>query len=176
MSTHAHFLQVVSDEGEAPRLRLACTAPPDAFCRKRPKDDRETWDDDSDLEPGRKCLWVEWAEDGGWDTIQVEEEGVLLSVPVDVYYDEGPVISIAEHVEGERADAENADISPKLVDSPADEPTDAEVAAAARALDGYDSTVEGVVQDWAGLTEMSRQHYLGAARAALAAAREVSGR
>lgn len=123
-----HHLQVVSDEGEAPRLRLVCTAPPDAFCRKRPKDDRETWDHDSDLEPGRRCLWAEWAEDGGWDTIQVEEEGILLSAPIDIYYDEGPVISIATP-----------------------EPTGAEVTAATHALmDALDAEGAEVAgpEDW----------------------------
>lgn len=58
----------------------------------------------------------------------------------------------------------------------ADEPTDAEVRAAAEAMDGYDSAMEGVTQSWDDLTEMSQQHYLGSARAALVAAREVSGR
>ena len=44
------------------------------------------------------------------------------------------------------------------------EPTDAEVRAAAEAMDGYDSAVEGVTQSWDDLTEMSQQHYLGSAR------------
>ena len=56
------------------------------------------------------------------------------------------------------------------------EPTDAEVRAAAEAMDGYDSAVGGVIQSWDDLTEMSQQHYLGSARAALLAAREVAGR
>lgn len=149
-----HFLQVVSDEGEAPRLRLICTAPPDSLCRKRPTDDRETWNlDDPDLEAGHECCAVAWSE-ADWENLQTEEDGVLAYIPVNVeyVYDEGPSLTVV------------------------DGPTDAEVEAAARALDGYDSTVEGVVQDWEGLTELSRQHYLGAARAALVAARKAAGR
>ncbi len=173
-----HHLQLVSDEGEAPRLRLVCTAPPDAFCRKRPKEDRETWDNDSDLEPGRKCLWVEWAEDGGWDTIQAEEEGVLLSAPVDIYYDEGPVISIAEHVECERGDAGKADISPKLVDSSEGEPTDAEVKAAARAIDpeAWETDLSEERGADRHMIRGRRGQAVTLARAALVAAREVRGR
>lgn len=61
-------------------------------------------------------------------------------------------------------------------DQPSAEPTEAEIQAAARSLDGYDSTAEGITQSWGDLSEESQQHYLGAARAALVAAREVSGR
>ena len=55
-------------------------------------------------------------------------------------------------------------------------PTDAEVQAAAEAMEGYDSAVEGITSSWDDRTEMSQQHYLGSARAALLAAREVAGR
>ena len=61
-------------------------------------------------------------------------------------------------------------------DQPSAEPTEAEIRAAARAMDGYDSTVEGITQSWEDLSEDSQRNYLGAARAALVAAREVSGR
>ena len=62
----------------------------------------------------------------------------------------------------------NADIAPKLVDSPVGEPTDAEVAAGTRALmDTLDA--EGA--------ETARpEDWTTAVRAALVAAREVAGR
>lgn len=55
-----------------------------------------------------------------------------------------------------------------------DGPTDAEVRAAAEAMEGYDSAVEGITSSWDDLTEMSQQHYLGSARAALIASRKVA--
>jgi len=149
-----HFLQVVSDEGEAPRLRLICTAPPDSLCRKRPTGDRETWNlDDPDLEAGHECCAVEWSE-ADWENLQTEEDGVLAYIPVNVeyVYDEGPSLTVV------------------------DGPTDAEVQAAAKAMDGYDCAAAGIICDWDDLPEENRQLCLGSARAALVAAREVAGR
>lgn len=91
-----HYLQIVSYEGEAPSLRFVCTAPPDAPCRRRPDDDRESWDsDDPDLTSGHKCWVSEWVEDD-WDNLQVEVPGVLASIPVEAkyIYDEGPSLEV----------------------------------------------------------------------------------
>lgn len=137
-----HFLQVVSDEGEAPRLRLICTAPPDSLCRKRPTDDRETWNlDDPDLEAGHECCAVEWSE-ADWENLQTEEDGVLAYIPVNVeyVYDEGPSLTV-------------------LTD-----PTDAEIEAAAKIM------AEVTGEPRVGRFERTM------ARAALVAARKVSGR
>ena len=53
-------------------------------------------------------------------------------------------------------------------------PTDAEVQAAAKAMDGYDCAAAGIICDWDDLPEENRQLCLGSARAALVAARKVA--
>lgn len=156
-----HHLELFAEDGEI-RPRLTCTATPDAPCHMRPTDGREEWNyDDPDLTPGHDCWATEFIETAGdWpDGVYVETDGVLSSVDVEVSHEDGPIISLTSP-------------QPTLPD-PAD-PTDAEVRAAAEAMDGYESAVEGVTQSWDDLTEMSQQHYLGSARAALVAARKVS--
>lgn len=96
-----HYLAICTDDGE-PRLTLVCTAAPGADCRKRPKDanEREGWYmDDPDIEwVDGPCWAVEYAEDGGWETVQCEEGASFPRIPVSVVYDEGPVIApIAPH-------------------------------------------------------------------------------
>jgi hypothetical protein len=155
-----HHLELFAEDGEI-RPRLTCTATPDAPCRRRPLDpDQESWTDEDETTPGHECWAVEWAQDVVWDTVFVETDGVLSTVDVEVSYEEGVVVGLTPP-------------EPTLPD-PTD-PTYAEVRAAAEAMDGYDSAVEGVTQSWDVLTEMSQQHYLGSARAALVAARIARG-
>lgn len=64
----------------------------------------------------------------------------------------------AEHMEGEQA-----------------APTDAEIQAAAEGINDYEGGVDGGVSlAWDDLSALLQQHYLGTARAALVAAREVT--
>ena len=113
MSTH--HLQLFAEDGEI-RPRLTCTATPDSVCRRRPVDtDQESWTDEDETTPGHECWAVEWAEDGGWDTVTAAD-GILSSVDVEVTYDEGVVVDLAPP-------------QPTLPDLA--EPSDAEVRAAA---------------------------------------------
>lgn len=155
-----HHLQLVAEDGEI-RPRLTCTATPDSPCRRRPVDpDRESWTDADETTPGHECWAVEWAEDGGWETITAAD-GILSSVDVEVTYEEGVVVDLTPP-------------QPTLPDIAG--PTTAEVEAAARAMDAFDSAEEGVISPWEDLGSLSQAHYLGSARAALTEAREVSGR
>ena len=106
-----HYLQVVSYDGGDPSLRLMCTAPPDAPCRRRPVDPyQETW---TDTTPGHECWAVEWIEEDGWESVATETDGILFSIGVQVYYDEGPVIAAAEN-------ADIGDISAKEIEAAAE--------------------------------------------------------
>ena len=90
----SHYL-TISDDWDELRLKLVCTATPDAHCRMRPSDDRETWNDgDPDLTAGHECWAVEWAEMGGWETVAAAD-GVTTwpRIPVSVERDEGVVIA-----------------------------------------------------------------------------------
>lgn len=165
MSTH--HLQLFAEDGEI-RPRLTCTATPDAVCRRRPVDpdpDQESWTDEDETTPGHECWAVEWAEDDGWDTVTATD-GILSSVDVEVTYDGGPIISLTTP-------------QPTLPDLA--DPTDAEVRAAAEALDGHSwmtdpdegslcacGEVLAPSLEYAG--DAYRSHI---ARAALVAAREV---
>ena len=95
----SHYLTI--EEGfDGPRLALVCTATPDAPCRMRPDDDtRESWHHgDPDLTPGHPCWAVEWAEDGGWETVAAAGGATWPRIPVTVEYDEGVVIApVATH-------------------------------------------------------------------------------
>ena len=94
-----HYLTIEDDWDEL-RLKLVCTATPDAPCRMRPSDDtREEWrDDDPDLTPGHPCWAVEWAEEGGWETVASADDAKWPRIPVTVEYDEGVVIApVAPH-------------------------------------------------------------------------------
>ena len=156
MSTH--HLQLFAEDGEI-RPRLTCTATPDSVCRRRPVDtDQESWTDEDETTPGHECWAVEWAEDGGWDTVTAAD-GILSSVDVEVTYDEGVVVDLA---------------TPHQTLPDLAEPSDAEVQAAAWAIHVLEVAVEGFVQDWEDLDEASRQYYIGAARIVLLAARKVA--
>ena len=90
----SHYL-TISDDWDELRLKLVCTATPDAPCRMRPSDDRETWNyGDPDLTAGHECWAVEWAEMGGWETVAAAD-GVTTwpRIPVSVECDEGVVIA-----------------------------------------------------------------------------------
>ena len=86
-----------SDPHSAPRLVLVCTATPGSDCRKRPTDDRETWQfDDPDLADG-DCWAVDWIEAAGWDD-SVRNDGdpaLWPRIPVTVHYDEGVIVTPA---------------------------------------------------------------------------------
>lgn len=89
-----HWLAIDADWGE-PRLKLVCTAARGAYCRKRhPDPDVEEWlPDDSDLIDTDRCWAVEWAEDAGWESVQVEEGAEFPPIPVSVTCDEGPMLA-----------------------------------------------------------------------------------
>ena len=89
----SHYLTIDADWDEL-RLKLVCTATPDAPCRMRPSDDRETWhDDDPDLTAGHECWAVEWAEAGGWETVAAADGAQWPRIPVSVECDEGAIIA-----------------------------------------------------------------------------------
>ena len=156
MSTH--HLQLFAEDGEI-RPRLTCTATPDAPCRRRPVDtDQESWTDEDETTPGHECWAVEWAEDGGWDTVTAAD-GILSVVDVEVSYEDGPVISLAPP-------------QPTLPDLA--EPSDAEVRAATETFICEWNTA---VDDSPNATHGSVDEFVSPImRAALVAAREVSGR
>lgn len=162
-----HHLQLFAEDGEI-RSRLTCTATPDAVCRRRPVDpELESWTDEDETTPGHECWAVEWIETvGDWpDGSYVETDGILSSVDVEVSYEDGPIISLTTP-------------QPTLPDLAG--PTDAEVEAAARAIDP-DAWSSGITMTDNGMTPQGyrrkRQHDARTkARAALVAAREVSGR
>lgn len=89
-----HWLAIDADWGE-PRLKLVCTAARGAYCRKRhPDPDVEEWlPDDPDLIDTDRCWAVEWAEDAGWESVQVAEGAEFPPIPVSVACDEGPVLA-----------------------------------------------------------------------------------
>lgn len=89
-----HWLAIDADWGE-PRLKLVCTAARGAYCRKRHPDPVvEEWlPDDPDLIDTDRCWAVEWAEDAGWESVQVAEGAEFPPIPVSVACDEGPVLA-----------------------------------------------------------------------------------
>jgi len=93
-----HKLQIVEESGEV-SLKLVCSAVPGATCRRRPTDDREEWSvDDPDLVlVDGDCWAVEWVSAVGWeDAVRMGDgTGVVVSVPVDVGYEEGVLLSVA---------------------------------------------------------------------------------
>lgn len=94
-----HWLAIEQGIDFEPRLKLVCTAAPGAKCRLRPPDDREEWHlDDPDLVDSGTCWAVQWAEDGGWETIQCEDTEVeqFGRIPVTVSNDDGPVLHPVE--------------------------------------------------------------------------------
>lgn len=89
-----HWLAIDADWGE-PRLKLVCTATRGAYCRKRhPDPDVEEWlPGDPGLIDTDRCWAVEWAEDAGWESVQVEEGAEFPPIPVSVTCDEGPMLA-----------------------------------------------------------------------------------
>ena len=167
MSTH--HLQLFAEDGEI-RPRLTCTATPDSVCHRRPVDtDQESWTDEDETTPGHQCWAVEWAEDGGWDTVTAAD-GILSSVDVEVTCDEGVVVDLAPP-------------QPTLPDLA--EPSAAEVQAAVLEIEqheqwGYDE--DGFPHCECGASLVESEHDLGVvpslmahqARAALLAARKAA--
>ena len=50
-------------------------------------------DDDPDLTAGHECWAVEWAEDGGWETVAAADDVTWPRIPVSVECDEGVIIA-----------------------------------------------------------------------------------
>lgn len=94
MTDAVHHLAICDDMDEL-RLKLVCTATKGADCHKyHPDHTVETWDlDDPELLDGDRCNAVEWAEDGGWETVRAEDGAEFPMIPVHVTLDEGPVLS-----------------------------------------------------------------------------------
>ena len=94
----SHYL-TIEDTGDELRLALVCTATPDAPCRKRPSTDRESWhDDDDDLTSGHECWAVEYASEGGWETVVGAVGAQWPRIPVTVAYVEGVELApVAPH-------------------------------------------------------------------------------
>lgn len=99
--TIAHF-PGFADES---RLVLRCTAAPEAICRRRPVDgDLESWDSNTETTPGHECWAVEYASDGGMETLAYRGSRAKgefdYAGPVDVWFD-GDGVAWCEHVEAE---------------------------------------------------------------------------
>lgn len=94
MTDAVHHLAICDDMDEL-RLKLVCTATKGADCRKyHPDPTVEEWSlDDPDLLDGDICMAVQWAEDGGWETVRAEDGAEFPMIPVHVTLDEGPVLS-----------------------------------------------------------------------------------
>jgi len=92
-----HFLAINSDWDE-PRLKLVCTATKGADCHKQHPDPtvEAFYPDDPDLIDTDTCWAVEWAEDGGWETVAVKEGAEFPMIPVHITNDEGPVVEPIE--------------------------------------------------------------------------------
>lgn len=90
-----HYLRIHDDYDEI-RLALVCAAAPGSPCRLRPADGREEWTyADADLIDSGVCWAVEWADDGGWETVAAAE-GVtwpMIPVTVEYEYEMGPVVA-----------------------------------------------------------------------------------
>lgn len=89
MSDHA--IQVVAEGGELV-LRLVCTAPVGAPCRRRSPEGYGSKDDD--------CWAEEWASEAGWESVFAMEDGVWASVPVGISYDDGVDVTPAPPEKG----------------------------------------------------------------------------
>ena len=92
--THtSHYLRI--DDYDEIRLELVCAAAPGSPCRLRPADGREVWTyDDADLIDSGVCWAVEWADEGGWETIAAAEGVTWPLIPVTVECEfERPVVA-----------------------------------------------------------------------------------
>ena len=93
-----HFLKMVVDDGfQGPHVEFECEADRFAECRRRPVDkQQESWGPDDELDGGGHVCWIaEWIE-----AVDMSEcfpadpdvPEVVAEVPIEVIYDEGPVI------------------------------------------------------------------------------------
>ncbi|GAB2519643.1 hypothetical protein FB385_2669 [Paramicrobacterium agarici] len=94
----SHYVELVIEGGELHR-RFRCTAPADAWCRRRPPEpDAERWTHEEATEPGHECWAVEWVELAGIEDAITGADQVLASVPVSIVYDEGVAIELLGEV------------------------------------------------------------------------------
>lgn len=85
-----HYVELVIEGNELHR-NFRCTMPPNAACRRRPKDreGRESWTKEEATEPGFECWAAGWVEAVGIEgAIWCGEDQVLASVPVSIAYSE----------------------------------------------------------------------------------------
>ena len=94
-----HFLKMVLDDGfQGPHVEFECKADGFAVCRRRPIDDPEAeeWSAADQLDGGGHACWIaEWIEAVDMSECFPAEAGVpevVAEVPIEVGFDEGPVI------------------------------------------------------------------------------------
>ena len=93
-----HFLKMVLDDGfQGPHVEFECKADRFAECRRRPVDkQQESWGPDDELDGGGHVCWIaEWIEAVDMSECFPAEAGVpevVAEVPIEVIYDEGPVV------------------------------------------------------------------------------------
>ena len=93
-----HYLKMVVDDGfQGPHVEFECKAYRFEMCRRRPVDkELETWDSTDELDGGGHACWIaEWIEAVDMSECFPAEAGVpevVAEVPIEVIYDEGPVI------------------------------------------------------------------------------------
>ena len=94
-----HFLKMVLDDGfQGPHVEFECKADRVAVCRRRPLDEskEEEWTSEDELDGGGHACWIaEWIEAVGMSECFPAEAGVpevVAEVPIEVGFDEGPVI------------------------------------------------------------------------------------
>ena len=117
-----HFLKMVLDDGfQGPHVEFECKADRFAVCRRRPLDEskEEEWTSENELDGGGHACWIaEWIEAADMSECLTAEAGVpevVAEVPIEVGFDEGPVILSA----GATADdplPEGADLNRKVRD------------------------------------------------------------
>ena len=87
----------LSIDGFKPELKFLCTEPESALCHRRPLEEGvEEWGAETPLdEGGNECWAVQFIEEAGMeDGLVVKPDGILLSVPVNVFYDDGVVAEV----------------------------------------------------------------------------------
>ena len=93
-----HFLKMVLDDGfQGPHVEFECKADRFAECLRRPVDkQQESWGPDDELDCGGHVCWIaEWIEAVDMSECFPAEAGVpevVAEVPIEVGFDEGPVI------------------------------------------------------------------------------------
>ena len=114
-----HFLKMVLDDGfQGPHVEFECKADRFAECRRRPLDEskEEEWTSEDELDGGGHPCWIaEWAEAVDMSecfAVEPNVPEVIAEVPIEVTYDEGPVILSA----GENTDDAGKDLNRKVRD------------------------------------------------------------